>query len=1180
MERRTPIIFILLLSLIAADSYSQLLLNEMMSYNFTILEDQFGEHPDWIEIYNPGDEDVELGNYWLSDNIEELNKWNLPHVDLPGGGYFVAFASGRGLQSDPSYWHTIINVGDQWRYMVPEAEIDDSWKSSSAATTDWSVGKSGIGYNDGDDSTLIGQTISLYMQKTFNISDLSEVTHAALFMDYDDGFIAYLNGSEIARSASMGDSGVAFGFDQPSLTGHEAVMYNGDPPDSFYLSNHLDLLQEGENVLAIEVHNAGATSSDMTSIPFFLLGFSQIREDLTLGNPYIVVMNVYPHTNFKIASEGEAIYLSDGAGLIIDSISMISLPPDRSYGRLPSDQTQFGYFDQPTPGSENSTSVSSGYFMDSVEFLITGEESDSTSLQMVTRDANDTIYFTSDGSEPDSGSEVYTGELDITTTQVIRARILRSGYLPGTVTTRTFFKGRKHDITRVSVATDPANLFDYHTGIYEMGPNAAPDWPYYGANFWQDWEKPVYLDISDAHGQQLIGQNAGIKIYGGSTRCLALKPFAFYARSAYGKGSFSYPLFPEKNIEKFETFILRNNGGDYTNGMFRDAISGYLAGKLNVDHQGYRPSVLYLNGEYWGIMNIREKLNEHFVASNHHVHTEDVNIFQDNASLMSGSRTSWDKLISFATTHNLQYENNYNTVKGMMDVDNYIRYWLLEVYLDNWDWPQHNIKFWNTQAPGSLFRWILYDTDFGYDLPNQRTYTFNTLKFSMGIESEHPWINAEWSTELFNSLIVNAGFRNSFINQMADRMNSDFLPENIVPVVYNFRRRISSEAPYHFEKWGGSVTNWNNHLALIQNFLNNRSHYMRGFIIEQFNLTTTSDITVYVSDPDGGSIRVNSIVPEAYPFQGIYFTDVPIQLEAIPAPGYRFSRWEGSVTSVSKTIDFDMHTTGTFTALFEEVPDAEVDVVINEINYYADPERDTDDWIELYNNSEVAVDLSAWRLSDGSSGVYYTIQPGTTIPQNGYMVMGRSRADFRRIFPERQPLLGDFDFGLSRNGDAVALFDESGGLHDFVRFESEPPWPTGPNGSGATLELINPDLDNTLPESWRASSTNGTPCIVNSQFVGIGDGILNRQITSSASIYPTLFHDMTTIEYRSSASDHVHISVISMSGKVIDVLKNHTLPAGNHRMNWTPAESGAKPGLYLIRIETSETIHTLKAIYQ
>ena len=1180
MTKILPAILLVLFSLIYTEAYSQLLLNEMMSYNFTVLEDQFGEYPDWIEIYNSGTEEVYLGDYWLSDDKAELSKWNLPTVNLPADAYIVIFASGRNIQAGLSYWHTLINIGDEWRYHIPKTSIDDSWKSSADATIDWLVGKSGIGYTDGDDSTIIDPTISLYMQRTFDISDLSAVSNAALYMDYDDGFIAYINGTEIARSSSMGNPGVAFNFDEPAISGHEANMYNGNPPESFFLSDYLNLLQPGENVLAVEAHNVGITSSDMSSIPFLLLGFNTVQDQYEFGNQYIVVKNEYPHANFKIASEGEAIYLTDGTSAITDSIPMISLPADGSYGRLPSNQTQFGYFGIPTPGTENNASFSSGYFTDSIELIISGEENDTSLLQMLAKNESDSVYYTTDGSEPDSSSILYETELEITATQVIRARILRSGNLPGPITTRTVFKGRVHDLPRVSVSTNPENLWDYNTGIYELGPNAQPDWPHWGANLWQDWEKPANIEIYDVNGEQWINQIAGIKIYGGASRLLPQKSFSFHARSEYGEGSFSYKLFREKDIDKFESFILRNDGGDWNQGMFRDAISGHIAGRLQVDRQGYQPMVLYLNGEYWGIINMREKLNEHFVASNHNVHTEDINIFQDNASLMSGSRTTYDALENYVRTHDLKNDGNYNTLKEMMDVDNYIRYWLLEVYLDNWDWPQHNIKFWNTQAPGSRYKWILYDTDFCYDLPGKSTHRYNTLKFSMGIPSEHPWINADWSNLLINALVKNDEFKNSFINQMADRMNYDFLAENIMPVVDSFKHEIFNEAPYHFAKWGGSVNNWYTNLDRIHNFVLNRANYMRLILIDQFNLTTTSDISVYVPDPYSGKVRVNTIVPDKYPFKGIYFDNVPIQLEAIPAPGYKFVEWQGSIASNSKIIDFDMNTEGTFTAIFEEVPDPKIDIVINEINYFSSPERNTDDWIELYNNSIVPVDISNWNFSDDPSGAKFSIPNGTIIPNMGYVVLSRSRPDFKRFYPELASVYGEFDFGLSSLGDAVALFNESGELHDLVIFESDAPWPTEPYGTGATLELTDPNLDNSMAQNWKASLLNGTPAKENSQFIRVDAKASEEIITSAAKLYPSVFHEYTTIEYNSQLSNHVQISVISVSGIVVDILTNQTLPAGINYINWTPAESGAEPGLYFIRIETSDNIQTLKAIYQ
>jgi len=176
--------------------------------------------------------------------------------------------------------------------------------------------------------------------------------------------------------------------------------------------------------------------------------------------------------------------------------------------------------------------------------------------------------------------------------------------------------------------------------------------------------------------------------------------------------------------------------------------------------------------------------------------------------------------------------------------------------------------------------------------------------------------------------------------------------------------------------------------------------------------------------------------------------------------------------------------------------------------------------------------------------------------------------------------VGDLDFGLSSKGDAVFLLSKSGEIHDFVEYESELPWPVDAKGTGATLELTDPDLDNALPGSWIASTGKGTPSLKNSNFVGIDHPSVKEAISSSARLYPSIFHDMTNIEFELASDEHVHISVISMSGRAIEVLANQKLPSGQHLYNWIPAQSGAEPGMYIIRIETSETIHTLKAIYQ
>ncbi|MDX1315574.1 MAG: hypothetical protein R3356_08735, partial [Eudoraea sp.] len=310
--RGVVIIMAAVFLLSARPCFTQLVLNEVMSYNITFLQDQFNEYSDWLEVYNSGTENEDLENYWLSDERLFLKKWNLPASTLQPNEYKVYFASGRNIGISESYWHTIIDLGDEWKYYIPETNIGSTWRSSTSATLTWASGQTGIGYSDGDDATVISSgTITLYMQRTFSLDEVSEVNMAALYMDYDDGFIAYLNGTEIARSANMGSYGDEFAYNETALANREAIMYNGSDPEMYDFSNNLDLLQPGENILAIEVHNVSSSSSDMSAIPLLLMGFTKVQDQFEPGNEHVVTNTVFPHTNFKIASSGETIYLSD-----------------------------------------------------------------------------------------------------------------------------------------------------------------------------------------------------------------------------------------------------------------------------------------------------------------------------------------------------------------------------------------------------------------------------------------------------------------------------------------------------------------------------------------------------------------------------------------------------------------------------------------------------------------------------------------------------------------------------------------------------------------------------------------------------------------------------------------------------------------------------------------------------
>ena len=185
-------------------------------------------------------------------------------------------------------------------------------------------------------------------------------------------------------------------------------------------------------------------------------------------------------------------------------------------------------------------------------------------------------------------------------------------------------------------------------------------------------------------------------------------------------------------------------------------------------------------------------------------------------------------------------------------------------------------------------------------------------------------------------------------------------------------------------------------------------------------------ITVKVSDQEAGRVRVNAVYPYSYPFKGTYFEEVPIRLEAEPAPGFAFSHWEGSVESQNRLVDYSSARGGTFRAVFEQVADPEAEIVINEINYHSASHHQTGDWVELFNNGNVPVNLSGWVLSDNDFSTGYVIRDTPVLAPGEFLVVTRTQRDFRNYYPNESAVQGDLVFGLAREGDVVLLYESDG----------------------------------------------------------------------------------------------------------------------------------------------------------
>ena len=297
---------------------------------------------------------------------------------------------------------------------------------------------------------------------------------------------------------------------------------------------------------------------------------------------------------------------------------------------------------------------------------------------------------------------------------------------------------------------------------------------------------------------------------------------------------------------------------------------------------------------------------------------------------------------------------------------------------------------------------------------------------------------------------------------------------------------------------------------------------MWSHIQSYFNLVGTYQLHL---DMDGGSgsININSIKAYNFPWQGQYFDQIPIQIQAVPAPGFQFVGWAGlNTTSNSITVTSSIDTT--ITAIFEPATSDSSAIVINEINYNSADDYDTQDWVELANNGGGAINLSGWQFKDEDDSHVFVIPEQTILENGAFIVLAEDTAIFNEFFPGTGPVVGNLNFGFSGGGELIRLYDANGVFIDQVTYDDDDPWPAEADGEGPTLELINPSFDNSLPESWNYSSNlYGTPGVENSIYQSLhtvnilpvpSDYVLRQN-------YPNPFNPRTVIQYEKIGRAHV-----------------------------------------------------------
>lgn len=692
---------------------------------------------------------------------------------------------------------------------------------------------------------------------------------------------------------------------------------------------------------------------------------------------------------------------------------------------------------------------------------------------------NASIYYTMDGTRPNQNSNRYQGVILLDTTHVIRAVAYANGVKSDVLTNTYLINEDSIDMPVVSVSIDPDILFHSYSGIFKKGPNAKSNFPFYGANYYSRREFPAHMEFFEVDQERVVDMDLGFKLFGGMSRIFPQKSFSFYAsKSRYGQKYIRHRIFPEKEQKKYKRLVMRNSGSDFGETHFRDALITSLGKDIGLEVQAYRPSIVFINGQYWGIYNIREKLTRHYLVENFGYDKDSVNLIEHRKDVQAGSRDTYDAMRTYMRRNNLSDPEKYAYIQTQMDVNNFMEYEILQIYIDNQD-AGGNIKFWRPMEVGGRWRWILFDTDFGLGHYGRQGYKNNSLAFHT--EPNGPrWPNPPWSTLNLRSLLQNPEFQDQFVSRFLDRLNYTFDSTYIFPRMADMIDHIRPQLPRHWKRWNLKSSRWKKEVNRIRAFVRKRPPFMRQFLRTRFP-HMGQDVRLHISTEGLGQVIINDLIPVAQKFEGIYFYNLPVNLEAKPYFGAQFSHWEiDSERMNGPWLVFRFSdTTHNIKAIFIEKEHPKVrQFILNEVSF---ADSSAGDWLEFYNDSDQDLDLTGWTVRS-TNEAYYTFPP-QTLKASEYLVLCEDEDRFRRAFPTCHHYIGGLPFGLSSNKDMVLIYDDLGQPVDSFSYQIDKEL----RKTTKTIVLGDFKADNSNSNNWTPSVRTGSPASINPDYVQLRD---------------------------------------------------------------------------------------------
>jgi len=595
------------------------------------------------------------------------------------------------------------------------------------------------------------------------------------------------------------------------------------------------------------------------------------------------------HPNFNLSQvNGDWIILTKPNGVVADSFKIKRLTKaDHSVGRSVNGASDFKLFTTPTPNANNANGVNF-YTPKPVFSLPAGFYTGSQVVTITCINPNATIRYTIDGSDPTTSSTLYTNPVQITSTTVLRA-IALSADLPSFTETNTYFINVSHTLSVVSVCSQ---------GVFSLVANG------------NQIEPVGSFELFEENGAFIDEGQGEFNKHGNDSWSYDQRGFDFIMRDQFGYNKeLRHQIFPEKSRTKFQRVMLKPAASDnysFEDGAhIRDAFIQTLSDRaqLKLDERTSRSCILYLNGQYWGVYEIREKADDHDYTDYYYgqdkFNIQYLKTWGNTWADYGGNQavTDWNALRNYIASNNMANATNFAYVDSQLNWESLCDYFLINSFCVNQDWLNWNTSWWRGRNPNGdkkKWRYTLWDMDatFGHYInytgipdpsPNADPCNAENL----------PNPGGQGHTSILSKLInENPTVKQFYIARYIDLSNTYFSCSSLINLLDSMVNKIAPEMANQCTRWGGSYNGWQSNVQDLRNFINARCVALETGLEDCYNVTGPYQTTFNVSPVGTGKIKVNSIYPPNYPWTSNYYGGIQTNIMAQANPGFIFDHWE------------------------------------------------------------------------------------------------------------------------------------------------------------------------------------------------------------------------------------------------------------------------------------------------